>query len=151
MPEIGETVRSGVNEPAVDPALIVGVEKLSIRYELDHIWIITDHSSDRRYLSCCLNLTWPDGDTALDVDPDHAETTLRSLNEVFDALRVQSRAVGSNAAVTDGRFAGWLSYATGEQASAAFGLLREMLHAVNLNVRQWSRDLVIPRQLRNDG
>jgi hypothetical protein len=144
-----EWVRPGFEEPAADPSLVVDVEKMTVLFEADHVWLITDRASDNRFLSCCLNITWPDAD--LRVPPttiEDADRILVSLGEVFDALSVQSRAVSSRSSVVEGRFAGWVSYSSAERASAAFNLLRQLLHGSGLSVKRWSRDLVIPRQWR---
>jgi len=145
----GETVRPGVRERAVDPSRVVDVEKLTIRYEAEHVWLITESASEQRILSCCLNITWPD--PGLGVPPTtipNAEEILRGLGELFDALCVQSRVQSSRSAVVDGRFTGWVSYTNLDRVSAAFTLYREMLHTIGLVVSQWSRDLVIPRHWR---
>ena len=47
-----ESVRRGVHESAVDRTLLVDVEKLSIRYQSEGIWLITDRSNEDRILSC---------------------------------------------------------------------------------------------------
>jgi hypothetical protein len=128
---------------------VVDVERLSVRYQADHVWLITNRSNDQHLLSCCLNLSWPAPE--LRVNPssiEGADETLKALGEVVDELLVRSRATSSRATVVDGRFTGWLSYPNVDRAAAAFGKLRELLHARGLSVNQWSRDLIIPRQSR---
>jgi hypothetical protein len=144
-----ETVRPGVEEPASDPSRVVDVERLSIRHQIDQVWLITERSREHNLLSCCLNVSWPDPD--LKVPPytiDGAAEILQGLAQVLDDLCVQSRALAARSMEVDGRFAGWVSYPNSERASAAFGRLREMLRARGLFVKQWSRDLIIPRQWR---
>jgi curved DNA-binding protein CbpA len=144
-----ETVRPGVREPAIDPAQVVDVEKMSIRYEASHVWLITEHGSENRLLSSCLNISWPGPD--LPGPPEsvpNAEGILRSLGEAFDALTARSRPVSARSSVADGRFNGWVSYPNDHRAQAGFATLRELLHSVGLVVNQWSRDLVIPRPSR---
>lgn len=144
--DAGETVRPGVQEQSVDPARVVEVEKLTLRHEVDHVWLVTEHNAHDRQLSCSLNITWPASDvTAEPSGIGGAAETLVKLGEVFEALRTQTHAQPANASVTDGRFSGWLSYAGGEPALAAFGRLRTLLHEAGLVVRQTSRDVVIPR------
>jgi hypothetical protein len=141
-----ESLRKGVQDPAVDRTRVVEVEKLSIRYQSEGIWLITDRSNEQRFLSCSLNLNWPDPElTTPPSQIEGGEKILQDLGEVFDALCVQSQATTSRSAVLDGRFTAWLSYPSNDRASAAFTLLREMLHAVGLVVNQWSRDIVLPR------
>ncbi len=144
-----ETVRPGIQEPAIDPLQVVDVEKVAIRFEADHVWLITDRNRENRFLSSCLNISWPDPESDRSPTTIHnAEPVLRSLAEVFAALSVQSQAVSSRSAVIDGRFTGWLSFSSDERAHAAFATLRQLLHDVGLVVKQWSRDLVIPRNWR---
>jgi hypothetical protein len=141
-----ETLRPGVQETARDPALVVNVEKLSIRYQFDHIWLITEHGSENRVLSCSLNIAWPD--PKLDKAPASItghETILQNLQEGFDRVAAETTADSARSAVVDGRFNGWLSYPSAERASEAFDRLSGMLHMVGLSVHQWSRDLIVPR------
>jgi hypothetical protein len=144
-----EVVRPGVRDQAVDPGRLVDIEKLTIRYGADQVWLITDRQSEHRLLSCCLNINWPD--PSLGLSPGsigHAEQTVSALGDVFDALVIQTRVQASRSSVVDGRFAGWLNYTTPDRAQAAFSTLREMLHAKGLAVSQSSRDLIIPRHWR---
>ncbi|GAC1473133.1 MAG: hypothetical protein NVSMB9_21240 [Isosphaeraceae bacterium] len=144
-----ESVSPGVSERAIDPAHVIDVEKLSVRYEADHVWLITERSSEHRFLSACLNITWPDpelGESANIVS--NAEEVLRDLNEVFEAIKIHSQALSARCSVVGGRFNGWLSYPNSERASDAFNQFREMVHGHGLAVKQWSRDLLIPNQWR---
>jgi len=145
----GETVRPGIRDEAADPSLVVDVERLTVRYEVGHVWLISAHAAAERTLSCCLNVTWPD--PALAVDPSGipgAENMLVALNNVVNAVNVKSQATSVRAAEVDGRFSGWLSYPNPERAEAAFDLLHQALNDTGLAVKQWTRDLVIPRQGR---
>jgi hypothetical protein len=144
-----ESLRRGVREQAVDPSRVVEVEKLSIRYQSDGIWLITDRSNEDRFLSCSLNVSWPSpGQSVSDSSDGSREQLLRDLGLAFDAVDVHSKATTSSASVAGNHFSGWLSYPSGEEASAAFAMLREKLHGIGLAVNHWSRDLVIPRQWR---
>jgi hypothetical protein len=147
--DANESIRRGVRDKAADPSHVVDVEKLSIRYESEGIWLITDRSNEDRFLSCCLNVTWPDpGQSVTSLASESKDQILRDLGIAFDAVDVHSKASCSSASVVGHRFSGWLSYPTSEEASAAFSELREKLHGLGLAVNQWSRDLVIPRQWR---
>ncbi len=144
-----ESVRSGIHEPAIDPGQVVDVEKVSIRFEADHVWLITDRSREDRFLSSSLNITWPSPEVAANgTTINHPEAILKALNEVFESLKAQSHPVSSNATVDEGRFTAWLSYPNDPQAQTAFVQFRELVHGVGLVVNQWSRELVIPRQWR---
>jgi hypothetical protein len=147
--DANESIRRGVREQAADPSRVVDVEKLSIRYQSEGIWLITDRSNEDRFLSCCLNVSWPSPGQPVSESSDGShEQLLRDLGLAFDAVDVHSKATTSSASVAGNRFSGWLSYPSSEEASAAFTLLREKLHGIGLAVNQWSRDLVIPRQWR---
>jgi hypothetical protein len=144
-----ETLRPGVQETATDPTLVVDVEKLSLVYQLDHVWILSEHGSQDRTLSCSLNVNWPD--PKLTVDPAtilNQETILRNLEMGFEQVAAETQADDARSAVVDGRFSGWLSYPGSHRANEAFVKLSNMLHMVGLSVRQWSRDLIIPRNTR---
>src|SRR5262249_51381907 len=58
-PHHDETVRSGVSDAARDPTRVVEVEKLWVRFEVDHLWLLHDGSNEDRFLSCSLNISWP--------------------------------------------------------------------------------------------
>jgi hypothetical protein len=144
-----ESVRPGVHETATDPGRVVDVEKVSIRFEPDHIWLITDRSRDDRFLSSSLNVTWPDPAFAFPpTSIPEAETILRGLAGVFETLRAQTQPVSASSSVDDGRFSGWVSYPNDQLAQAAFTTFRELVHGIGLTVNQWSRELVIPRKWR---
>ena len=145
-PPTNESVRPGVRESAPDPSRLVDVEKLSIRHEAEHLWLITDRGTASTLLSSCLNIAWPDVDVAgVPSRIDGAQTILNALESVFDALALRTQPAGSRSTVVDGRFNGWLSYPNAEKTNAAFAQLRGLLHAEKLYVKQWSRDLVIPK------
>ncbi len=148
-PDAHESVRPGVSEASDDPAKVVEVEKVSIRFEAEHVWLITDRSRDDRFLSCSLNITWPDPDSNLASGSiPNAEATLKNLERVFEALCAETKPLTSHSSVEVGQFSAWLSFPNDERAQAAFGTFRHLVHTVGLVVKQWSRDLVIPRQWR---
>ncbi|MFO0908458.1 MAG: DnaJ domain-containing protein [Isosphaeraceae bacterium] len=141
-----DKVRPGVQEPAADPSRVVDVERLVIRYQPDHLWLITEHGSDNRVLSCSLNLTWPDPklETPPESIPGH-EVLVKNLESGFAQVAADTRSDSSRSAVLDGRFTGWLSYPNPDRASEAFEKVSGMLHMLGLSVHQWTRDMVIPR------
>src|SRR5262249_51126398 len=55
-----ESVRQGVHDPSADPAKVVNVEQLWVRFEVDHLWLLQDGSREDRFLSCSLNVSWPE-------------------------------------------------------------------------------------------
>jgi curved DNA-binding protein CbpA len=146
-----ETVRPGSDDKNVDPTKLVDVEKLWIRFEVEHIWILQEAAGphDERFLSCSLNIAWPDDALAAQAASiPHAEVTLRDLTEVFDKVSAQTGAASAHRKVEDHTFAGWLSYTNVDRAWEAFKQLRDALHARGLGVKQWTRDLIIPREWR---
>lgn len=147
-----ESVRPGVQEAAAEPSLVVDVEKLAIRFQPEHVWLISEHGGENRVLSCSLNVNWPD--PKLEVAPETIvghETILGNLQTGFDAVAAETEAETSRWSVVDGRFSGWLGYPSNERAARAFDKLSRMLHMVGLSVHMWSRDLTIPRQQGSSG
>jgi len=144
-----EVVRPGVKDCAFDPNMIVEVEKLWIRYRPTDLWTAAEDTFDERFLSCSLNIAWPETSLAAGAlsIPD-AEAHLRTLVEVFEEVRALSPAIASNDRVEEGRFVGWLSYASMNQALLGFRQLRELLLAHGFRLKPWTRDLIIPRDWR---
>jgi curved DNA-binding protein CbpA len=144
-----ETIRPGVRDTSDDPTKVVDVEKLWVRFEVDHLWLLQDGSREDRSLSCCLNISWPEPELASHAEdiPDGPET-LRKLNEAFEQVHLGTPASNSRCKVEDHRFQGWLSYPTTQLAWSAFNKLHEELNARGLRVKQWTRDLIIPRDWR---
>ncbi len=149
-----ETVHAGLHDKHVNPSHIVAVEHLCVRYLWDqasYLWLGQGVPEERRFLSCSLNLSWPD---ALRPDrddpiPEHA-AILEALVEIFDALIISTRVVNSRSSVEDDRFSGWLSYAGFDGSSKALQILHDSLRSRGLGLRQWSRDLFIPRAWQFD-
>lgn len=145
----GEWVRQGAVDPEGDPTRVVDVERLTIIREIDHVWLVSETPAESHYLSCSLNVLWPD--PALTVSPssiEGAEATLTALAGVMDDLCVQSRATSSRSSVVDGRYAGWVSYPNPGRSAAAFAKLRQLLHDRGFAVKQRSRDVIIPQHWR---
>jgi hypothetical protein len=143
-----ESVRAGVQDRDAEPSRVVDVERLSIRYQVDQIWLITDRNRGQNFLSCSLNVSWPD--PALKLDPatvPDAATIVRDLEGILDILCEQTKALMVRSSVVDGRFEGWISYPNPERAASALARFRDLLHARGLAVKQWSRDLIIPREV----
>jgi hypothetical protein len=149
MKSAGETVRPGVRDAVHDPAKVVAVEKLWVRFEVDHLWLLQDGGREDRFLSCCLNISWPEPELTGPAGslPDAADT-LRKLTETFEQVRDQTAVINARSQVEDDRFQGWLSYASTQLAWTAFNTLHDALNARGLAVKQWTRDLIIPRDWR---
>ncbi len=120
---------------------------LLIRFELDAALGVLMATDEDRNLSCTLNVSWPSGweplPAALDAD--------RLRREVADAFRVASRAsrpLSHWSQVEEGRFTGWLTFASAVKADEAFRRLRAELNRHQLGVVQTIRDVSIPRDWR---
>ena len=125
-----ETIRPGVRDAVHDPAKVVDVEKLWVRFEVDHLWLLQEGNREDRFLSCCLNISWPEPELASQAEtiPDGAET-LSKLKAAFDEVHIRTPASNSRCKVEDHRFQGWLSYSNTQLAWSAFNKLHEELNA----------------------
>ena len=147
-----ESVHGGIHDVGVEPSRIVGVELLCIRYlwdDAEYLWLTQRAPDENRFLSCNLNISWPDqgaaGDTV--VTRDQA-AILSTLHDVFDHMIITTRVVTSRSREDTDRFAGWLSYSNFDRAWKSVNTLHQLLLAQGLGLRQWSRDLFIPRGWR---
>lgn len=144
-----ETVRGGIHDQNVPPARVVGVEHLCVRYLWDdaaYLWLTQKQSDEERFLSCSLNLSWPDqGQVATASVGREATRIVLALNEVFDHMVVSTRVITSRTHSGDDGFAGWLSYSSFDRSWKALGCLHDAVRSRGLGLRQWSRDLFIPK------
>jgi hypothetical protein len=141
-----ETVRPGVSDAVSDPTRVVDIEKLWVRYEVDHLWLMHEGKSDDRFLSCCLNISWPDPELASRAASiPGADEILLDLKEAFEEVHIHTPVVNSSCQIEDHKFQGWLSYSSTQLVWKAFNKLHEELNARGLSVKQWTRDLIIPR------
>lgn len=147
-----ESVHPGIFDHEAPPARIVAVELLCIRYlwdDADYLWLTQRVPDEDRFLSCNLNLNWPDLDAASrTISHDEQATVLAALQEVFDHMIITTRVVTSRFRTDGDRFAGWLSYSNFDRAFKAVTALHEIFKSRGLGLRQWSRDLFIPRSRR---
>jgi curved DNA-binding protein CbpA len=139
-------VRPGVVDKRVEPTNLVNVEMLWMRYEVeDFLELLTPRTEDR-HLSGSLTITWPDptlADRAATIP--RADRILRALNAAFDEARARPEVRGARSRIEAGRFEAWLSYPNGGAAWQAFKALHVGLKARGLGVKQWTRDLTVPR------
>jgi DnaJ domain len=152
-PERGaEFVHAGIHDDGVHAARIVALELLCVRYlwdDAEYLWLSQRVPDDDRFLSCNLNLSWPDqaaAESALTID--ERASILATLREVFDQMIINTRVVTSRSRGDEDRFVGWLSYSNFDRAWKAVNTIHELLRARGLGLRQWSRDLFIPRGWR---
>jgi hypothetical protein len=150
----GETVHAGLHDKELDPRRIVAVEHLCVRYlwdDVSYLWLGQGVPEEERFLSCSLSINWPDTariQPGAEI-PAQADI-LEALGEIFDAMIIGTRVINSRSRSDDGRFAGWLSYSGFERSSRALDELHRALRQRGLGLRQWSRDLFLPRAWQSD-
>ncbi len=128
----------------------MALELLCVRYlwdEADFLWITQRAPDEERFLSCSLNFFWPDtglrGAETAQLDPSSA---IPALEGIFDQMVIATRVVSSRAQFADDRFDAWLSYSNFDRAWKAVSTIHQLLNSRGFGLRQWSRDLFIPRQ-----
>jgi hypothetical protein len=141
-----ERIRQGIQDKVADPSRLIDVEILWLRYPVADLFELVSEDAEDRNLSGTVNIIWPSAKEARPI-PElvHATEILRLLDAVFDDMRVKTRVVSSRCQREGGKFSGWLSYPSGQRAWDAFTVLHGLLKARGLGVRQWTRDLVVPR------
>jgi hypothetical protein len=143
-----ETLRGGIHDQNVQPSRLVAVEHLCVRYLWDdaaYLWLTQKQSDDERFLSCSLNLSWPDQDQGAVLDDREAAKIVASLSEIFDHMVVSTRVITSRSNIDDRQFGGWLSYSSFDRSWKALKTLHDAVRSRSLGLRQWSRDLFIPK------
>ena len=104
-----ETVRGGIHDTGLPPARMVGVEHLCVRYlwdEAAYLWLTQKQPDEERFLSCSLNLSWPDQGPDAAVDDRQAAKIVAQLQEIFDHMIVSTRVITSRSHAGDNQFAG---------------------------------------------
>ncbi len=128
-----ETVHQGIDDANVAPDKKVACELLCVRFlwdDADYLWITQRAPDEERFLSCNLNLSWPDsaGAQASALGAD-STATIAALQEIFDQMIITTRVVTSRARVQEDRFGGWLCYSNFDRAWKAVNTLHELLRA----------------------
>jgi len=152
-PEGGsESVHAGIHDRDVAHSRVLAVELLCVRYlwdEADYLWLTQRVPDEDRFLSCNLNMSWPDVPGAdRDAAPDDRAATLAALNDIFDKMIITTHVQTSRSRAQEDKFGGWLGYSNFDRAWKAVNSLHELLRSRGLGLRQWSRDLFIPRGWR---
>jgi hypothetical protein len=144
-----ETIRGGIHDADVSPSRLVGVEHLCVRYLWDdaaYLWLSQQRPDEERFLSCSLNLTWPDAGTITGtVDPADASAIVQTLKEITERIARDTPVISARSDVHEDQFAGWLSYSNFEVSWKALKSLHAAVRERGLGLRQWSRDLFIPK------
>ena len=116
-----------------------------LRYAITDPMQIFAGSAEDRTLSCNLNVSWPGKAHAPSGDAETDEPILAMIAKAFDPLAKKTRAIGSQSQVEDGRFSGWLSYATEAKVKEALLVLHKAFRAQGLGIDQWTREMSLPR------
>jgi hypothetical protein len=147
-----ESAHAGIFDHETPRSRIVAVELLCIRYlwdDADYLWLTQRVPDEDRFLSCNLTISWPDESAASrTLSHDEQAQMLASLQQIFDHMTVSTRVVTSRSRIQDEQFSGWLAYSNFDRANKSVGTLHETLKSRGLGMRQWSRDLFIPRTRR---
>lgn len=146
--EIGgnSRIRPGIHDKSVEPAHVVAVEVVWRRYQVSNSVQLLSEPAHRRNVSGSVLIAWPDpAEPGLSIDPKIGATILKALNAAFDDLRARASVSSAHSSIDDGRFEARLDYPDGPTASDAFKRLHHSLKARGLGVRQWSRDVSVPR------
>ena len=150
VPDTGR-IRAGVHDKGVDPARLVHVEMVWMRYEVDDVLgLLADKTQgEGRNLSGSLNITWPGEDVADDASVRAlTQRVLPALNAAFDDLRARTTPIGARSRIEEGGFFAELGYPSGQAAWEAFKHFHVGLKARGLGVKQWTRDVMIPREAK---
>ncbi|QDV38289.1 J domain-containing protein [Tautonia plasticadhaerens] len=141
----GASVRSGVRDRVDHPILLVDVELLLLRVELENPYEVIAIPASKRNLSCTLNVSWPPA-VAADAPPgpDPAGVLPRVV-EAFGLALKQTRPTSSAQDDGPSAFRGWLSYPSAQESYDAFNRLRQALKGLGLGVSQRIREVIIPR------
>ena len=143
----GGPIRLGVYDKETSPTRLVLVEILWMRYSVEDVFELLGARSEDRQLGGSIKVVWPDPD--LPGDPrgvPFADRILVALNGAFDELRAKTAPLKARSQIDSGRFEAWLNYTNGPTAAAAFKHLHVTLKARGLGVRQWTREMLIPRK-----
>jgi hypothetical protein len=143
-----ETLRGGIHDKTVAPQKLIAVEHLCVRYLWDdaaYLWLVQKTSDEERFLSCSLNLSWPDQIEGAFLSEREAAPIVAAISEIFDHMVVSTRAVTSRSHIDVKQFGGWLSYSSFDRSVKALKVLHEAAKSRGLGLRQWSRDLFIPK------
>lgn len=148
-PDTGR-IRPGLHDKGTEPARLVHVEIVWMRYEAgDVLGLLADRrNGESRNLSGSLNITWPGDD--ISGEPTrlpNADKILRALNAAFDDLRHRTAPTAARSWIEDGRFSAAVGFPNGQMAWEAFKHFHVNLKARGLGVKQWTRDVTIPREV----
>jgi DnaJ domain len=143
-----ERVRPGIHDRDFERERTVLVEVLWMRYEVEDVKeLLRRAPNSDRNVSGSLHLQWPDPEVAgqaLSL-PD-SRSIIGELSTLYHWLRARPDVVSARWKTDHGRFDAWLTYPSGSAAWSVFKVLHPAINGAGLGVRQWTRDLTIPRE-----
>lgn len=141
----GASVRSGIRDQVAHPGLLVDVELLLLRLELDNPYDVISIPAADRNLSCSLNVSWPRSVPEAEGGGPERERLAGQVAAAFADVMIRSQSTSSWQDEGPTSFKGWLSFPTAQRCYGAFNLLRNALKARGLGVNQKIREIIIPR------
>ncbi len=143
-----ERVRPGIHDRAYPRERMVIVDVCWARYEVEDVLELLKKSPRmERNVSGALRIQWPDPEVegqALSL-PD-SRTIIGELTTLYHWLRARPDVIRANLKSDHGGFDARLTYASGPVAWSVFKVLHPAINGAGLGVRQWTRDLTIPRE-----
>ena len=141
----GFSDRAGVRDRLDDPTLLVDVDLLLLRLEVENPYDLIAVPDSERNLSCNLDIVWPSSladHVAADALPAGRSA---AVAEAFEATMLRARPTSSREEAGPDAFRGWLTYPSARRASEAFALFRQLLRDRGLGANQRIREIIIPR------
>lgn len=151
--EAGFSVRRGVRDEVAHPSLLVDVESLILRHELENPYELLSVSSQERNLSCSLSVRWPGehGGWGSERMPLASQEIVGRISAAFSKV-VEALDAGSVWREELGEeFNGLLGFQTARETSEAAMRLRAELKARGLGLVHWTREIVLPREEDSTG
>jgi hypothetical protein len=144
--EKSEWLRPGRRDKDVEPARLVNIEMLLLRFEMTDPTELLFRSVEDRNLSCCLNVSWAAPEWTPGAKLDRMTLQVPPLlAKTLKKIASKTRATASWSNAEGEKFEGWLSYPTATRAWESFQKLHESLKSQGLGVNQWTREMLIPR------
>ena len=139
-------VSVGIQDPVDNPAHLIDVELLLIRFAIDDPTEFLLTSPEQRNLSCSLSLNWPvRGDLERTLDPKDAAQVLKTLNKLVTQIVRETKPQGHVQQQSNSRYLGWLTYPTAQAANRAFRQFHQAVRNAGLGVTQRTRELIVDR------
>jgi curved DNA-binding protein CbpA len=139
-------IQPGVFDRLVESKKLVDVEIVWMRYEFNDLEEMLQTPLEKRHLSGSLHITWPEASLAdAPQDIPSGAKILELLQDAVRSLRDHTNPISARWQFQGGRFEAWLGYRHGQAASDAFRRFHTSLKRRGMGVRQWTRDVTVPR------